>query len=862
VKTFVRGVTDERLERYAGQSWLVTTDNWEAQRDFCLQQCQRSPFVALDIETSTPPESDEWLQNQQPPDPDGVDVLGSTLTGLSLTFGDNLQYTVYISVDHAETRNVPSEAVRQLIAQIKPEKVIQNLSFELTVLYQEWSAQQEDNGADGFLTNCLDTKIEASYVDENLKNGLKFRSDYHLGYKQQTYKETCSRTGPEDEMRKGGRLVRVNIPAAYYDAGNNEITEEQALELDAAGETASYTPATVTRLYKINELPATEVFSYGADDTICTAALHVFYRLVMELEHTWQCYLETEIDAAYMSAAGFLQGTDFSAGKMRELSKEDDKTYDEAWAILRGYLMERGWEGSVCPVFDSKSTPSDLKLAYSLVTDKVLDTQARKSEKLAALMAAEGEDTLAALLLNCYKLPAYNDDGSMTQAWVAFNTYVKNHFKGEPKFNGGSPQQKARLMYEVMGLPIRIRNKPTDVMKAAGQREGSAKTDVLAIDWALKFDAKEDDKQALNAMKLMQMVETRRSLYYNKYPGLLHWKTGKLHSSLNQCEANTRRSSESGPNKQQLPKHPKIEGQLPRFREVIVPHHADAVIASLDESSQELRIIADYSKDPAMVACYVGEHKRDMHSLTGLGIAKWKYPAHEWSYEAFEAARQDKTSPLHTEAKDSRVYGKKVNFTTEYGAMAKKVAETLLIPLEDAEVFVAAKEEAFPVAAAWKDDVISEASNKGFVRTMGGAVRHLQAALNSGDGYVASKAERQAVNFKVQGSAAEQTKRAYGAAWKRRLIFKYDCVFIGPIHDEVVWSVATKDLLPFLQEMHACMVQPYGGMAIPIESSISFGPSFGEQIEIGEQPTAEAVAYGMAKLEETRAKSRTAIAAA
>lgn len=864
VKPYVQGVTDDRLERYAGKSWLVTRDNWEDRRDFCLQQFKRSPFVALDIETSTPPESDEWLENQVPPDPEGVDVLGSTLTGLSLTFGDNLQHTVYISVDHAETNNVSSEEVRQLVADIQVEKVIQNLSFELTVLYQEWSEKQEDNGADGFLTNCLDTKMEASYVDENLKNGLKFRSKHHLGYEQQTFKETCSFTGPEDELRKGGRLIRVVAPAAYYDGANNEISEEQALELDAKGETASYVPATVTRMYKMNELPATHVFGYGCDDTICTAGLHVFYRTVMELEHTWECYLETEIDAAYLSAAGFLQGTDFSAAKMRELEEEDDKTYNEAWAIFRAYLISKGWEGSTCPVFDVKATPSDWKLAYHLVTGKILDTQMRRPEKLAALIEAEGEDTLAALILGCYKLPSHHEEtGEMAGPWKAFNSYVQSHFKGEPKFNGGSPQQKTRLLYEVMGLPIRIRNKPTDQMKAAGVREGSPKTDVLAIDWAIKFDAKEEDKAALHAMKLMQMAETRRSLYYNKYPGLLHWKTGKLHSSLNQCEANTRRSSESGPNKQQLPKHPKIEGQAPRFREVIVPHHADAVIVSLDESSQELRIIADYSKDPAMVACYVGDDKKDMHSLTGLGIAKWKYPKHEWSYEVFEAARGDKSSTLHTEAKDCRVYGKKVNFTTEYGAMAKKVAETLLITLEEAEVFVAAKEAAFPVAAEWKDSVIQEASNQGFVRTMGGAVRHLQDALNSGDGYVASKAERQAVNFKVQGSAAEQTKRAYGAAWKRRLIFKYDCVFIGPIHDEVVWSVAIKDLLPFLEEMHACMVQPYGGMTIPIESSISFGPSFGEQIEIGNYPTAEAVAEGLKELEALLAKlreKRTAVA--
>jgi DNA polymerase I-like protein with 3'-5' exonuclease and polymerase domains len=832
-------VEDERLLPWAPRVMLLTAENFEQEAAWCRREFQRSPFIALDIETSTPPESDEWLENQVPPNPDGVDVLGSTLTGLSLTFGDNLQYTVYISVDHANTANVSSEQVRQLVAAVPCELVIQNLSFELVVLYNEWAEKQLDNGYDGFLPRCLDTKMEASYVNENIKNGLKLRSLEHLGYKQQTFAETTQFTGFDDELPPGGRLIKELEPATYYDGQDTQISEERAMELDAAGETAIYMPARVTRQYKMNQLSAAHVFGYGCDDTICTAALHNYYRLVMELEHTWQCYLETEIDAAYMSAVGFLQGTDFSAAKMRELAAEDDKTYEAAWATLRGYLLSKGWDGSVCPEFGVSSKPADFKVAFEIVTGRKLDTGVRLPEKLAKLIEAEGEPTLAALLMGAYKVPTHAEDGSMMGPWRAFNEYVKRHFKGEPQFNSGSPTQKARLMYEVMRLPVVMRNAPTDQMKAAGIREGSAKTDVLAIDWALKFDASEADKPALEALKLMQMVETRRTLYYNKYPGFLHWKTGKLHSSLNQCEANTRRSSESGPNKQQLPKHQKIEGQPARYRETIVPHHAQAVIVSLDESSQELRIIADYSQDPAMVACYVGDNKKDMHSLTGLGIAKRKHPKVEWSYEVFEAARANPEDILHKIAKECRVLGKKVNFTTEYGAMAPKVAETLLIQLDESEAFVEAKEEAFPVASAWKDTVINEARDNGYVRTKGGAVRHLQDALNSNDRYTASKAERQAVNFEVQGSAAEQTKRAYGAAWKRRLAFKYDCVFIGPIHDEVVWSVAICDLLPFLREMHECMTQPYGGMTIPIESSISFGPSFGEQVEAGESPELE-----------------------
>lgn len=833
--------TDERLRKWCQQAVLVTGENWEAARKLCLQHFPRSPFVALDIETSTPPESDEWLANQTPPDPDGVDVLGSELTGLSMTFGDNLQHTVYISVDHKNTINVGSEDVRQLVASIPSDKiptVIQNLSFELTVLYQAWGAEQEDNGAEGFLPNCLDTKFEASYVDENIKNGLKLRSKTHLGYEQQTYAQTCQKSGPVGTLPRGGRQIKefdkVIEPKHYWHQGV-EVTEAEALTLDQQGQTVEFdeevTQPWETRQYKMKELTAEEVFSYGADDTICTAALHNFYKLVMELEHTWETYKKVEIDAAYMSAAGFIQGTNFSVERMRELQAIDEKTEAEAWATLRAFLIEQGWAGAVCPVFDADSKPADLKLAYQIVTGKELDTGVRKVDKLAKLMEAEGAEVLAQLLLNAHE----------TGEWATFNAYVQKHFKGEPDFNINSPLQKARLMYEVMKLPIVLRNKPTDAMRAKGVTEGSPTTDVLAIDWAIKFDATPEQKKVLEALKLMQMVQTRFSLYYNKYPGFLHWKTGKLHSSFNQCEANTRRSSESGPNKQQQPKHQKIEGQPARFRETIEPHRPDAVIVSLDESSQELRIIADYSQDPNMVACYVGDHKMDMHSLTGLGIAKWKFPNPAWSYETFIAALKDPQSPLYTAAKECRPLGKKVNFTTEYGAMAKKVSETLTIPESEAQIFCDAKDEAFPVAKAWKSSVIEEARTYGFVRTKEGAIRHLREALNSNDGYTASKAERQAVNFKVQGSAAEQTKMAYGRAWKMGLIFKYDCVFIGPIHDEVVWSVAVCDLAAFLKDMHACMVQPYGGMTIPIESSISFGPSFGEQYEAGEQPEPQAI---------------------
>jgi DNA polymerase-1 len=282
-----------------------------------------------------------------------------------------------------------------------------------------------------------------------------------------------------------------------------------------------------------------------------------------------------------------------------------------------------------------------------------------------------------------------------------------------------------------------------------------------------------------------------------------------------------------------------------------VPHHADAVIVSMDFESQELVIIADYSRDENMLACFIGDNKRKMHTLTALGIAARLNPAVEWAYAMFEDLRtsaEKKGDPLVPVVKKSYDYGKKVNFTTEYCAMADKVAQTLLISKEDAQAFIDAKEAAFPGARAWKDAVIEELKNLGYVTTKGGARRHLRDALNSDDAFERSKAERQGVNFKVQGTAAEQTKQSEGEAWRRKLVFKYDCVYIGPVHDELVWSCAIKDLYAFIPEAHACMVRAYGGMVVPITSSISFGPDYHNQIEIGNQPTREAIDRGLAEM--------------
>lgn len=776
--------TDERLKPWGAAARLVTADKWEAFKPWFFEQLAHRPWLALDIETSTPEESDDWLEAQG--NPDGVDVIGSELTGMSLTFGRNMQYTVYIPVDHASTLNVDKKLVGELLAEVQKlgkEIVIQNVSFEGTVLYNEFGNSWMELGNNGLLKNWFDTKLEASYIDENDSLGLKKLSKKWLNYDQVEY---------------------------------SAVTTVEGVQ------------------YKMRELSAEHVFSYACDDTITTAALHNFFYTFMQLEGTWDVYRKVEIDASYLHTQSYIHGTKVSLAKLEELRAADDLDAAEAWKTVRTYLIKSGWEGTATPVYSGELKAADIKQIVQIVTGSELKTQVRTPSKLT--------DMVDDALLKDSLTKAVGGDFSMV------NDLVARNFSGEPVFNMGSTVQKQKLLYEVMGLPVKVYNKPTDAAKARGERQGTPKTDNLAIMTALQ-EVQGEVADVLNAMRIMQMVQTRNSLYYSTYPYFVHWKTGRVHSSHNQCATNTRRASSNAPNTQQVAKNAKVEGYSPRIREVYVPHKKNAVIVSMDFMAQELRVIADYSQDPNMVACFVGANLRDMHAMTGLGIFNARNSLN-WSYEAFVEALESKDNERHLEIKKTRSLGKQCNFTTEFGAAAPKLAQTMMVSEAEAKTYIEAKEAAFPVVGEWKEKVIAEAKQCGFVRTKMGAKRHLRDLLNSTDRFTSSKAERQSVNFKVQGSSAEMTKLAEGRMYRAGLEQKFDCEIIGPIHDEVIASVVIEDLYEFIPLMHQCMVEQYADMRIPVKSSISFGKTFGpvDQIEIGELPTREAIEKGLAAM--------------
>lgn len=138
--------TDPRVKQWAGAVRLVTAENYDEALKFFRSKIAESPFISFDIETSSCDEGDEWLREvagkSDDEDVTGVDVFGATLTGFGITFGCNMQYTFYWSVDHLPQpgqTNITKAQAKAVLESVPASKrtVIQNAQFELPIIYEE-----------------------------------------------------------------------------------------------------------------------------------------------------------------------------------------------------------------------------------------------------------------------------------------------------------------------------------------------------------------------------------------------------------------------------------------------------------------------------------------------------------------------------------------------------------------------------------------------------------------------------------------------------------------------------------------------------------------------------------------------------
>jgi DNA polymerase-1 len=175
---------------------------------------------------------------------------------------------------------------------------------------------------------------------------------------------------------------------------------------------------------------------------------------------------------------------------------------------------------------------------------------------------------------------------------------------------------------------------------------------------------------------------------------------------------------------------------------------------------------------------------------------------------------------------EMRRQAKTINFGIIYGQGAFSLAKQLGTARKTAEDFINAYKERHSGAIAFLDSCISQAETQGFVTTILG--RRLPIPdIQSSNGNVLAFARRNAINYPIQGSAADVIKSAMIRVERRIREESCKSRLIMQVHDELVFEVPEGELLQMellVEEEMSRAVE----MKVPLKVDISYGANWSE----------------------------------
>ncbi|CAH1258668.1 POLN [Branchiostoma lanceolatum] len=287
-------------------------------------------------------------------------------------------------------------------------------------------------------------------------------------------------------------------------------------------------------------------------------------------------------------------------------------------------------------------------------------------------------------------------------------------------------------------------------------------------------------------------------------------KEGKLIATWDHTSAATGRLTSANPNIQSVPKQPleivetshkqaseggKHETTTLRAREPYIAREGCSFLAA-DFQSIEFRLLAHFSKDPSLLKVFQGDGTKDVF---------------------VELASQWMNVPPGSVQTAERERTKRVVYSIMYGVGPEKLATYLNV---------------------------SAAEAKGFISSF---LRHVRTILKrwrlipnvrSPNFFLRSQAERQAVNFVVQGSAADICKLAMILVGKQLAERGLKAKLLIQLHDELVFEVAdeevdtVKGVVKDIMQSDDLLCGGKIKLQVPLRVSISVGKSWGGMTDL------------------------------
>lgn len=372
--------------------------------------------------------------------------------------------------------------------------------------------------------------------------------------------------------------------------------------------------------------------------------------------------------------------------------------------------------------------------------------------------------------------------GELTRALAELEKQIHT-LAGRP-FNINSTPQLSDVLFAELGLPREGVSKVSSghYSTAAGVLESLRGADTTGI---------------IDAILAYRELGKLRSTYVDALPTMVNPVTGRVHTDFNQTGAVTGRIASSNPNLQNIPIRTEI-GRAIRRGFIARPGW---VFVAADYSQVELRILAHVSQDAALIDAFLKD--QDIHRTTAAAV--YRIPVEQVTFE-------------------QRRFAKAVNFGLMYGMGAFRLSRDSELTLAESENYIKEYFERFPGVRAYLDQTKEVARQRGYVETLLGRRRYFP-IFGVGDSarnaQAFARAEREAINHPIQGTAADIIKMAM-VQLHQLLAAEYQARLVLQVHDELLVEAPEAEAEAVRQLMQRVMSSAFV-LRVPLKVDTAIG---------------------------------------
>ena len=376
--------------------------------------------------------------------------------------------------------------------------------------------------------------------------------------------------------------------------------------------------------------------------------------------------------------------------------------------------------------------------------------------------------------LDIKKLEALKEMLSITLATLTKDIYILC----ESEFNIKSTQQLGNILFGHLGLK-------------GGKKTKTGYSTNEAVLTSLK-----DEHEVIPKILEYRSVQKILSTYAEPLLKLAKQdENNRVYTSFIQTGTATGRLSSKEPNLQNIP----VRSELGRsVREAFIAKDGYKLL-SIDYSQIELRLLAHFSKDTALLEAF--NKGVDIHMATALKLFG------------------------EEEAKEKRSFAKSVNFGLLYGMGQKKLSVELGISTLEAKEIIVNYFASFPTVKNFLAKIQDDVKNIGYVETILKRRRFFDYANATGMQKAAFM--RESVNALFQGSAADLIKLSMLEIEIYMKENKIEGEMLLQIHDELIFEIR-EDIVDEVALKLKYIMENIVKLDIPLVCSVSIGNSWGE----------------------------------